>query len=103
MLCKCVGSEFPNGRPIQSNAPRKILDGNRIGPATRRQHLARRQILFKRNGVERRRHDDQQQVGARFLLNVESSSQRDVAIEMTFVELIKDEYLNSVESGILNH
>ena len=54
-------------------------------------HAAGLEVLFERRGVERRRHDEELDIGAGGVLQVQGTGQRDVAVEMALVELVEDD------------
>ena len=67
------------------------FDLDRERAPLRFEHAAGLEVLLQRRGVERRRHDQDLEVGPFGLLQIQRAGQRDVAVKVAFVELVEDE------------
>jgi hypothetical protein len=69
----------------------------------RRQQYARLQILLHRGDIQRRRHDDDDEIGTRGLLDLQRARQSDVAVKMALVKLIEEERADALQSRVGQH
>ena len=97
-----LGGEFPRRRRIGALPTRKVFNMDGIGASLGGEDGARPQVVFQRARIERRGHHNDEQVGAKLLLNVERAGERDVAVEVALMEFIKDERLHTAQPGVLN-
>ena len=60
-------------------------------------------IFFQLTSIQRRGHDDEIQIGAMLLLQIERAGQCDVAVKMAFVKFVEDQDGNAAQLRIVNH
>src|SRR5450432_12188 len=72
-----------------------------MSATTRREHGARREILFELVRFQRRRHDNELEIGPLRFLQLQSSRERDVAIKMPLVKFIEKNRGDSAQLRIL--
>ena len=77
-------------------------DGERVAEGRVRGLSYLAQIILQLACIQRRRHDNDEQVGAMLLLNVQRAGEGDVAIEMSFVKFIEDDGRDAREFIVLN-
>ena len=116
MFRKCIGRQFPYRRRVIARPARQIVHTYRKGSSFRSQdHTflrslepigrpahARREIFFQHGGFECRGHHDNAQLRPPLFLEVERPGESDVAVEVPFVKLVKDQRLNAAERRILD-
>ena len=78
---------------------RRVLDREIVQLAFRAQDRAVAQVLRNGRGVERRRHDDQPQIGL-VLLQPPQQRQRQIGIEMPLMKLVQDHRADAGQRGI---
>ena len=74
----------------------QIFSSHRISAPLRRQHRAGLEIFLHRGDIQSRRHDDDQKIGPRRLLDLQRARQRDVAVEMALVKFVEDQRADAV-------
>ncbi len=60
-------------------------------PSFGRKNRARREVVLQPRSVERRRHDDDLEIGTPRFRDVEDARERDVAVEMPLVKLVEED------------
>ena len=81
----------------------QILDRHRITPPLRGQDLTGGQVVRQHRRIERRRHYHDQQIRPRRPLDLQRPRQRDVAVKMTLVKLIKHQRRHALEPRVERH
>ena len=81
----------------------QIFDGDRISAALRRQDGTRVEILLRRDNIQCGRHDEDDEIGPRRLLDLQSAGQGDVAVEMPFVKFVEDDRADTLQVVISQH
>ena len=56
-------------------------------------------ILLHRADIQGCRHDDDDQIGTRTLLNLQRARQRDVAVKMALVKFVEDEGVDTLATS----
>ena len=95
--------DLPHRLVLEINASSQVLDSHGKAAALRHQHIARREIILQRAGIERRRHHDDFQVGPVRLLNLQRTRERDVAVEMALVKLVEHDRRDAAQRRIERH
>ncbi len=96
---KRIGGGFPDGMMIKVDFFGGVRNLDRKHTAFRFEFAARREIITERSGIERSRHDDNFQVGARFL-KVECAGEGDVTVKVAFMKFVEDNGGNTAQFGI---
>ena len=81
----------------------QIFNGDRISAAFGGQYRARLEILLNRGDIQRGRHDDDNEIGPRRFLDLQSAGQGDVAVEMPFVKFVEDDGADTLQVRISQH
>ena len=97
------GGEVPGRDAVERGGTREVLDRDGIGATRGSEGFAGGEVLFQAGGFKRRRHDDEQEVGAGGFLDLQGAGEGDVAVEVAFVELVEDEGGDTGEGGVGEH
>ena len=92
---------FPNG--IIFRIMREMADFDRKHAALGCQDFRRLEVLLEFRAVERCRHDNDFQVRADCVLQIESPRESDVAIEVALVKFIEDQCGNPSQLRVCQH
>ena len=84
------------GRPVE----RSVFHGDFVGPSLRADDRAIVQKPADRRGVERGRHDDQNQIGADLAADFAQERQREVAVQVALVKLVEDDGTDPFEERV---
>ena len=98
-----VCRRLPHRRPILAGTIGQVLNLHRKRPTGGGQDRARRQIFLQLLCIQRGRHNRQQQIRPIPFLLVERPRQRDVAVKMTLMKLVKKNGRHPAQLRILDH
>ena len=98
---KLGGDEFPHRRG--ACGARQVLDVDGVGAAAGNEQFARRHVALQDVAIERRGHDDNEQIRARGFLDFKRARQGDVAVEMAFMKLVEADGRDAAQSRVGEH
>ncbi|MPN48161.1 hypothetical protein SDC9_195766 [bioreactor metagenome] len=91
IISKCISGLVPNRTLISVRRSVGIANIHRKHPTFRSQDFAWSQVLFQLVQIQRGRHDDQPQVRAGGLLQIQRPRERDIPMQVALVEFVKDD------------
>ena len=98
---KSLRDHLPN-RPL-ARGFFEVLNLHRVGSSPRHQELTGGEIILEDGGFQGRRHDDDLEIRAEAFLDFKRPGERDVPVEMTFVEFVEADCGDPPERGIGEH
>ena len=84
-------SDGPDRVVLEVHGLGQVFNLHGKGAALRREHVARGEIILEQRRIQRGRHDDQLQIGARRLLDLQGAGQGDVTVKVALVEFVEDD------------
>ena len=96
-----VGGEFP--RRIVSRIVAQVLNLHRVSSTLTGLEFTGSHIALQLSALQRCRHDDNLDIRARRILELESAGQADIAEEVTLVKLVENERRDSIQLRIDQH